>query len=150
MQPASSRDRPCAFCVMRRCKPRPTWGATGEIRVRVVNDQSMAAAHGRYLSDPTTTDVLTFDLTDGAGGRASPPVLDVDVLVCADVAKREAARRGIPPEREALLYILHALLHCLGHDDHSDEGFARMHATEDAVLAAIGIGPVFSAPESTA
>ncbi|MBX3358434.1 MAG: rRNA maturation RNase YbeY [Phycisphaeraceae bacterium] len=123
-------------------------GAVGEVRVRIVGDEAMAAAHQRYLDDPTTTDVLTFDLTEGRGGAEAPPRLDTDVLVCADVAKREAARRGISPEHEAVLYVLHAILHCLGHDDHTPAGFARMHAAEDGVLSALGVGPVFGVPEN--
>jgi ssRNA-specific RNase YbeY (16S rRNA maturation enzyme) len=46
-------------------------------------------------------------------------------------------------EKEALLYALHGLLHCLGHDDHDEAAYQAMHALEDALLDAIGVGPVF-------
>jgi probable rRNA maturation factor len=111
----------------------------GEVRVRVVNDAAMAAAHEGFAGVPGTTDVLTFDLADpGSGG------LDVDILVCYDEAVRQGAIHGHPPERELLLYIIHGALHCLGHDDHEDAAAARMHAEEDRILEAIGVGATFA------
>jgi probable rRNA maturation factor len=120
----------------------------GEVRVRLVDDAAMAVAHERYSGIPGTTDVLTFDLSGGrtAGGGD----LDVDILACVDEARRQAGHHGHAPERELLLYILHGVLHCLGHDDHDAGGFERMHAEEDRVLEAIGVGPVFHAPPSPA
>jgi probable rRNA maturation factor len=115
-------------------------GVGGEVRVRVVGDGEMGAAHSRYAGVAGTTDVLTFDL--GEGGP-----LDADLLVCADEAARQAAARGHPPERELLLYVLHGVLHCLGHDDHDEAAAAAMHACEDEVLTAIGVGPTYARGE---
>jgi probable rRNA maturation factor len=119
---------------------------SGEVRVRLVGDAEMDAAHQKFSGIPGTTDVLTFDLSEGGAARGEP--LDVDILACTDEAARQAAAHGHPVERELLLYILHGVLHCLGHDDHSDEGYERMHAEEDRILTAIGIGPVFHARHS--
>ena len=121
-----------------------TLNAGGEVRVRVIDDTEMATAHERYSGIAGTTDVLTFDLRDDAAGP-----LDVDILVCLDEAKRQAAARGHLPEHELLLYAVHGVLHCLGHDDHDSQAFERMHAEEDRVLAEIGLGPIFGkAPQS--
>jgi probable rRNA maturation factor len=116
-----------------------------ELRVRIVGDAEMAAAHQRYSGVPGTTDVLTFDLTDGASAATAP--LDADVLICLDEARRQSARRGIPIEHELTLYILHAALHCLGEDDRDAPAAARMHAREDAILTSLGLAPVYAAPE---
>lgn len=70
--------------------------------------------------------------------------LDVDILVCADEAARQAAVRAVPVERELLLYIVHAVLHCLGEDDHDEASAGRMHEREDRILSAIGVGAVYS------
>lgn len=112
-------------------------GASGEVRVRVVVDEEMADLHERYAGTTGTTDVLTFDLGDGHGS------LDVDIVVCVDEAEREAAARGHGRDRELLLYVLHGVLHAMGHDDHDDDGYAAMHEKEDLVLKAIGVGSVF-------
>lgn len=155
-------------------------GGQGEVRVRIVDDRAMAAAHEEFAGIPGTTDVLTFDMSepidDGvhadvheSGGESddefewTPPplptleqirqddvrssyVLDTDILVCLDEARRQSAARGYPCERELLLYTLHGVLHCVGFDDHEEADFEAMHAAEDAVLAAIGVGPVFHRP----
>jgi probable rRNA maturation factor len=123
--------------------------AAGEVRIRLVNDAVMADAHQRYSGIAGTTDVLTFDLRDPPAPDAAAP-LDVDLLICVDEARRQAAARGHPLTHELLLYALHGVLHCLGHDDHDDDAFARMHALEDQVLQAIGVGPVFASGGSTA
>lgn len=116
-------------------------GVSGDVRLRLVADEEMSALHESYAGIAGTTDVLTFDLRDGADGP-----LDVDIVVCVDEATRQAATRSIPVAHELLLYLVHGVLHCLGHDDHDDEGFAIMHAREDEVMRAIGLGPVFGAP----
>lgn len=138
-------------------------GAGGEVRVRVILDAAMAEAHEMYADVPGTTDVLTFDLRDpeespgpehpvtlegreGAPGEDSERFvygLDTDILVCLDEAERQAASRGYARKRELLLYVVHGVLHCLGHDDHAPEAAELMHATEDSVLRAIGVGAVY-------
>ncbi|MFG0260076.1 MAG: rRNA maturation RNase YbeY [Phycisphaerales bacterium JB041] len=114
----------------------------GEVRGRIVGDAEMAEAHEKWLDIPGTTDVLTFDMRE----HESEP-LDVDLLLCFDEASRQAAERGLRPEHELLLYTVHGVLHCLGHDDHTEADAARMHAEEDRLLAAAGVGPVYAAAE---
>ncbi|MGQ0628424.1 MAG: rRNA maturation RNase YbeY [Phycisphaerales bacterium] len=115
--------------------------AGGEVRVKIVADPEMADAHQRFSGVAGTTDVLTFDLAEPDGP------LDADLLLCADEARRQAAARGHPWTHELLLYAVHGILHCLGEDDHDESGHARMHAREDALLQAAGVGPVFARAE---
>ena len=121
----------------------------GEVRCRIVADGEMLDLHTKFSNDPTTTDVLTFDLTEGkaaeqaAGGHT--PVLDVDLIICKDEAVRQAAARGHEQRRELLLYCLHGILHCIGHDDHDEQAYELMHKREDEVLSAIGVGQIFAA-----
>lgn len=114
-------------------------GKCGEVRVRVVGDGEMAAAHEKYSGVAGTTDVLTFDLGEGEAEE-----LDTDILVCVDEATRQAGLRGHAVEHELLLYVVHGVLHCLGHDDHDPEAAARMHAEEDRVLEAVGVGVTYA------
>jgi probable rRNA maturation factor len=128
-----------------------TVARSGEVRARVVGDAEMAGAHERHTGVAGTTDVLTFDLSqepraESAAdiGHPSHRALDADLLICADEAQRHATTRGHSIERELLLYILHGALHCLGHDDHDEAAAARMHAVEDRVLEAIGVGATYA------
>jgi probable rRNA maturation factor len=61
-----------------------------------------------------------------------------------DEAGRQSAVRGHTVEQELLLYVVHGVLHCLGHDDHDPDAAARMHAEEDRVLAAVGVGVTYA------
>ncbi len=115
----------------------------GELRIKAVGDREMADAHDRYKGVRGTTDVLTFDLSLDA----ELTDVDIDALVCVDEAARQAFARSTTVERELLLYVLHAVLHCTGYDDTTPDGAARMHDAEDRILTAIGVGPVYSATQ---
>jgi len=128
----------------------------GVVGARVVSDAEMAEAHQRWSGVSGTTDVLTFDLSDspatgGAPAHAdSPPNVAADVLICLDQAERQAKVRGHSARDELLLYLVHALLHCMGHDDHDEPAATRMHAEEDRLLLALGVGAVYARPEGRA
>jgi probable rRNA maturation factor len=100
-----------------------------DARIREVNRKSLAHDHA--------TDVLSFPLEDR-------PALVGEVLVSAQTARREAARRGHAPYHELMLYAVHGVLHLLGHDDHRPRDRARMRRSERALLRSLGIGPVFA------
>lgn len=147
--------------------------AGGEVRARLVGDDEMSRLHETYMGDPSTTDVLTFDLTEGVvpggaalravsgvapvndltGGTGVSPVsaspdaahpLDVDLALCVDEADRHGALRSGRLREELLLYLIHGVLHCLGHDDADEASARRMHEREDEILRAIGVGDVYA------
>lgn len=137
-------------------------GTFGEVRVRLVADAEMARAHEEFAGVPGTTDVLTFDLTDPEEDPITGPTVvlvsgqikvakarrvDTDIMVCVDEGRRQAAKRGHELFHELLLYSVHGVLHCLGHDDHDEGAFAAMHDLEDAVLTRLGVGVVFRRDE---
>lgn len=108
--------------------------------LRVVGDGEMGALHLAALGIPGPTDVLTFDSTPPAPGSA----IDVDIAVCIDEAARSVQGGTVSVEEELLLYAVHGLLHCAGFDDVTPEGAAAMHAEEDRILTAVGVGPIFT------
>jgi len=111
-----------------------------ELSVIVIGDARMADLHERFAGVSGSTDVLTFDLRDDP----ADPSIDSEIYICLDEARRRAAERGHGVDKELLLYALHGLLHLMGYDDHDPADHARMHAREDQVLEAIGIGKVFA------
>jgi probable rRNA maturation factor len=111
----------------------------GELRLRIVEDETMADAHLRYTNIAGTTDVLTFDLRDSLDDP-----IDADIMICVDEAARQAKVRGHDERMELLLYSLHGMLHLIGYDDHTKRGYAAMHKREDELLTATGLGAVFS------
>ena len=122
-------DRPCR---------RLTLLLVDDDRIR-----DLALRHGRRGE---VTDVLAFPASgrdEGAGETQKGPI-DADVAANVDEAVRQARQRGHSVERELLLYAVHGLLHCAGFDDHGTAAFDRMHAEEDRILRAIGVGPIFA------
>ncbi len=110
----------------------------GRLGVSLVDDAAMTVLHETYRGEPGTTDVLTFDLSDGPADG-----LDGDIAVCVDEAARQAARREHDVRDEVLLYAVHGLMHLLGEDDHEADAFERMHRREDELLTRLGVGPRF-------
>lgn len=123
-----------------------------QLSIAVVDDLVMSGLHRRYCGIPGPTDVLTFDLRVGPAANDSD-LLEGEVVVCADVARREALRRIGRAARsqwlsaaraELALYVVHGILHLCGYDDHRPADFAAMHAREDEILQYLGVGSVFS------
>lgn len=118
----------------------------GEISIRLADDEEMADLHRRYKGIEGPTDVLTFDLSgDGRPKRPGGCGVNVEIVIGAEVARREALDRGLAVETEVLLYAVHGLLHCLGEDDHDAAAARRMHRREDRVLSAMGLGAAYRA-----
>jgi rRNA maturation RNase YbeY len=109
-----------------------------EISIRIVNDETMSTLHSKHSGIEGSTDVLTFDR------GSDEDTIRADIAICFDVAEREAEPRKNSIQNEMLLYILHGLLHCCGFDDHDDATHQEIHAEEDRILTAIGIGAVWS------
>ncbi|MBI4581707.1 MAG: rRNA maturation RNase YbeY [Planctomycetes bacterium] len=100
------------------------------LSVAIVDDRTMAALHRRFLGDDRPTDVLTFDLRDDPRSAA----LEGEIVVSAEMARREAARRGLDVGEELLRYVVHGALHLLGMDDRDAAGRRRMRRAENTVL----------------
>lgn len=128
-------------------------GVRGSVAARILGDTDMAEAHQEFCGVPGTTDVITFDLTDPEEQCAARKVVEADLLLCLDEAERQGKTRGHDARRELLLYVVHGVLHCLGHDDHDGPDgpdYVKMHAEEDRVLSALGVGSTFAVePKAT-
>jgi probable rRNA maturation factor len=100
-----------------------------ELSLAIVGDREMRRLNREYHGVDEPTDVLAFPLA-GPGGA---PLLG-EVIVSAETAAREAARRGLPFAREVALYAVHGTLHLLGYDDHAPRDRRRMRRRERALL----------------
>ena len=107
------------------------------VGVCLADDALMRRQHRKFNGRERTTDVLAFETS------ASGDPIEVDIIVSVDEAVRAAARLGHPVERELLLYCLHGVLHCAGFNDKTAPEYKAMHAEEDRILSAIGVGPTF-------
>lgn len=117
----------------------------GEISLTPVDDAEIREMNRRYLDRDRPTDVIAFRLHEDAG-----PVLG-DVYLGLEVARRQAAERGIPLREELLRLAIHGALHVLGHEHpegperESSPMFRLQEALVERVLGRRGAGP--SGPE---
>jgi len=106
------------------------------VSIAVVDDAAITDLNSRYLGKARPTDVLAFPLDDV---DASDRPLIGEVVVSAERAAEEAAARGLRPEEELALYVVHGILHLCGYDDHDAAGRRAMRAREAEILAAFGL-----------
>ena len=109
----------------------------GELSIVFLNDSEMAELHGRFLRDPTTTDVITFpgDAKEDFAG---------EICVSAERAWIESSARGISLSQEICLYLAHGWLHLMGLDDRTAEDRLAMRQAEKEVLTVAEPLPAFS------
>ena len=93
------------------------------IEISVVSDETIAEVHGRFMDDPTPTDVITFH--------------HGEILVSVDTARQEGPRHGNDVQIEMLLYIIHGLLHLNGHTDLVEPDCELMHNCQERILAEV-------------
>jgi probable rRNA maturation factor len=97
-----------------------------EVGVLVCDDPTIHALNRQYRGKDRPTDVLSFPA--GAPGADGAQYLG-DVAISLDTARRQAAGRRIPLERELELLLLHAVIHLSGYDHEADRGeMARLEA----------------------
>jgi probable rRNA maturation factor len=99
------------------------------IGVLVVGDLEMTRLNEGFLKHAGTTDVLAFDYSPGEG-----EVLEGEVIVCMDEARRQAQRYGTTWHKEITRYIIHGLLHLHGYDDSNPAARLRMKDAENRLV----------------
>jgi probable rRNA maturation factor len=109
-------------------------GAAGTLSLAVVDEEEMTELNRRFLGREEPTDVLSFPMQD-----EDESDMFGEIVVCADVAAREAQARKTPYDTELALYALHGLLHLLGYDDGTPAQRKRMRRREREILAAFGL-----------
>ena len=85
------------------------------ISVTFLGRDAMRRLNAAHTGRDRPTDVLSFTLSDPAGGTVG------DVYVCPWVAEREARTRGIAVREELIRLVVHGTLHALGRDHPEDE-----------------------------
>ncbi|NIR84671.1 MAG: rRNA maturation RNase YbeY [Gammaproteobacteria bacterium] len=117
-----------------------------QITVRVVGEKEMCALNQQFRDRAEATNVLSFPFEDPPGVRTD--ILG-DVVVCAPVVAREAARFGLPGKSRWAHMIVHGVLHLCGFDHESGKDAEIMEGAEKQVLAGLGFAdPYECAPAS--
>lgn len=104
-----------ATWVLREMRVHPQ----ADLNVVLVDEQSMADLHVKWLDLEGPTDVMSFPMDEL---RPAPPGAEPqegilgDIVVCPAVAARQAREAGHATMEEILLLVTHGILHLLGYD----------------------------------
>ncbi|MER7367730.1 rRNA maturation RNase YbeY [Nonomuraea wenchangensis] len=113
-----------------------------ELSIVVIDEDAMAELHEKWMGEPGPTDVLAFpmdELRPGGGARGdsdSPadPALLGDVVLCPQVAARQAEEAGHATADELELLCTHGILHLLGYDHAEPEEHKEMFGLQAQLL----------------
>jgi len=96
------------------------------LSIAFVTNAAIRKINRRFLKHDFATDVISFPLgTDLLG----------ELVISAEFAVGEAAKRKIPVEEELLRYVAHGILHLLGYDDHAPADRAAMWKRQERELS---------------
>lgn len=121
-------------------------GVTGraEVGLHLVGTGEIQRLNAEHMGVDAPTDVLSFPV-DGSGGADSdgdtPPPLVGDVVLCAEVARRNAASHAGTELDECRLLVVHGALHLCGWDHSDSQERAAMWARERQVMELLGVTP---------
>lgn len=108
----------------------------GQISISIVGDDRISQINEKFLGHCGPTDVISFDLSE-------PGEAVFDIIVNAEMARRQGERLNHSSQAELALYITHGMLHNLGFDDADEDQSRKMHAREDEILSQAGFGRVY-------
>ena len=109
-----------------------------ELSVLLVDETAMTELHVRWMNEPGPTDVLSFpmdELRQPQDDEEPEPGMLGDVVLCPQVAVRQALAAGHHRDDELALLLTHGILHLLGYD-HAEPGeHAAMFGLQARLLA---------------
>jgi probable rRNA maturation factor len=119
-----------------------------ELSVIAVDADTMAGHHLQWMDEEGPTDVMAFpmdELRPGSDDEEPEPGLLGDVVLCPQVAQRQAAAAGHSTAHELDLLCTHGVLHLLGYDHAEPEEQREMFDLQTRLLrdwwAAQGLEP---------
>lgn len=110
-----------------------------DLGVIFVDEAPMTELHIKWMDEPGPTDVLSFpmdELRPGSAESLSPEGVLGDVVICPQVAARQAEVAGHAALNEMLLLLTHGILHLVGFDHAEPEEEREMFALQRELLEA--------------
>ena len=115
--------------------------ASGRLAITFIDSRRLRTLNRRFLRHDRATDVLSFRY-DGESACLPKPLrrrqVVGEILIAPRQARTYAKRHGLPYDEELSRYVVHGLLHWLGHDDGTPAQQRRMRMFEDQLLMQCG------------
>jgi probable rRNA maturation factor len=103
-----------------------------EISIALVNDETIHQLNAQYRGKDTPTDVLSFSMEQDVAVPGMPRLLG-DVVISIDTAMRQAETGHRSLDDELCHLAIHGVLHLLGYDDATSEGYTQMVRKGEAI-----------------
>jgi probable rRNA maturation factor len=101
-----------------------------KLGINLVAAPEMALLNETFLKHTGSTDVITFDYADKTEGT----ILRGEIFVCVDEAIIHAKKFKTNWQSEIVRYIVHGVLHLIGHDDLKPKRRREMKREENCLL----------------
>ncbi len=114
----------------------------GEVNVTFVDDDKMQQLNEKYRNKPSTTDVLSFPLSQDGQYDKNPETNAVmlgDIIISIEKAVEQATFYGHSLQREVAFLTVHSMYHLLGYD-HEEGGIKAVQMREKEETALIKLG----------
>ena len=108
-----------------------------ELSILFIDPEPMEELHVRWLDLPGPTDVMSFpmdELRPGTPDHETPAGTLGDIVVCPQVAAKQALQAGHSAVEEMLLLTTHGILHLLGYDHAEPQEKEEMFALQRTLL----------------
>lgn len=106
-----------------------------ELGISLVGAREMTLLNETFLKHEGSTDIITFDYQEpGTGNRKPESKLHGELFICVDEAILQAKRFRSTWQSEIVRYMVHGILHLLGHDDLKPALRRRMKREENRLV----------------
>ena len=108
-----------------------------EVNIIFIEPEPMEDLHVRWLDLPGPTDVMSFpmdELRPGTPDHETPAGTLGDIVICPQVAAKQALQAGHSAVEEMLLLTTHGILHLLGYDHAEPQEKEEMFALQRTLL----------------
>ena len=106
-----------------------------ELGISLVGAREMTLLNETFLKHEGSTDIITFDYQEpGTGSRKPELKLHGELFICVDEAILQAKRFRSTWQSEIVRYVVHGILHLLGHDDLKPALRRRMKREENRLV----------------
>jgi probable rRNA maturation factor len=109
-----------------------------ELCVKLVDVETITELNVKWMEGDGPTDVLAFpmdELRPGLVNEEPEEGILGDIMVCPEVAERQAEDAGHPVQAELELLTVHGILHLLGYDHAEPEEHKEMFGLQARLLA---------------
>ena len=100
---------------------------SGTLSIAFIDDKSIRDLHDSFLSDPSSTDVITFQ------GNSSFDSVG-EICISIDEAIKNSRAFGTTVSHEITLYLIHGWLHLFGFNDKKQKELKAMRKAEEEAI----------------